>query len=77
MELMIPLNTRSGVPMYEQIYDYMKEEIRKGNLKAATRLPSTRVLAENRKVSRSTTHMAYEQLVSEGYICLLYTSRCV
>ena len=68
MELMIPLNTRSGVPMYEQIYDYMKEEIRKGNLKAATRLPSTRVLAENLKVSRSTTQMAYEQLVSEGYI---------
>ena len=68
MELMIPLNTRSGVPMYEQIYSYMKEEIRKGNLKAATRLPSTRVLAENLKVSRSTTQMAYEQLVSEGYI---------
>ena len=68
MELMIPLNTRSGVPMYEQIYGYMKEEIRTGNLKAATRLPSTRVLAENLKVSRSTTQMAYEQLVSEGYI---------
>ena len=68
MELMIPLNTRSGVPMYEQINSYMKEEIRKGNLKAATRLPSTRVLAENLKVSRSTTQMAYEQLVSEGYI---------
>lgn len=68
MELMIPLNTRSGIPMYEQIYGYMKEEIRTGNLKAATRLPSTRVLAENLKVSRSTTQMAYEQLVSEGYI---------
>lgn len=68
MELMIPLNTRSGVPMYEQIYSYMKEEIRTGSLKAATRLPSTRVLAENLKVSRSTTQMAYEQLVSEGYI---------
>lgn len=68
MELMIPLHTRSGIPMYEQIYGYMKEEIRTGNLKAATRLPSTRVLAENLKVSRSTTQMAYEQLVSEGYI---------
>lgn len=68
MELLIPLKTRSGIPMYEQIYNYIKEEIRQGSLKAMTRLPSTRVLAENLKVSRSTTQMAYEQLVSEGYI---------
>ena len=68
MELMIPLKTQSEEPLYEQIYRYMKEEIRKGNLKAMTRLPSTRALAEHLKVSRSTTQMAYEQLVSEGYI---------
>lgn len=68
MELMIPLKTKSTIPMYEQIYGYIKEEIKKGSLKAMTRLPSTRVLAEHLKVSRSTTQMAYEQLVSEGYI---------
>lgn len=54
--------------MYEQIYDYVKEEIRNGSLREAMRLPSTRVLAENLKVSRSTTQMAYDQLVAEGYI---------
>ena len=32
------------------------------------RLPSTRQLAEHLKVSRSTTQLAYEQLVSEGYL---------
>lgn len=68
MELMIPFQTQTAVPLYEQIYNYLKEEIKKGNLKAAVKLPSTRVLAENLKVSRSTTQMAYEQLVSEGYI---------
>lgn len=68
MELMIPLNTRLDAPLYEQIYGYIKKEIRSGSLKASTRLPSTRVLAEHLKVSRSTTQMAYEQLVSEGYI---------
>lgn len=68
MELMIPLKSQSPIPMYEQIYDYIKKEIKRGSLKAMTRLPSTRVLAENLKVSRSTTQMAYEQLVSEGYI---------
>ena len=29
---------------------------------------STRVLAENLKVSRSTTQMAYDQLLAEGYL---------
>lgn len=68
MELIIPFDNQSRIPMYEQIYRYMKEEIRQGNLKAGLRLPSTRVLADHLKVSRSTTQMAYEQLLSEGYI---------
>ena len=68
MELMIPLDSHSGMPYYEQIYEYIREEIKKGNLKSPTRLPSTRLLAEHLKVSRSTTQMAYEQLLSEGYI---------
>ena len=68
MELMIPLKNQTGLPYYSQIYTYIKEEIKKGNLKPATRLPSTRLLAEHLKVSRSTTQMAYEQLLSEGYI---------
>ena len=55
-------------PLYEQIYEYIKEEIRKGSLAAGTRLPSTRELAEHLKVSRSTTQMAYDQLTAEGYI---------
>lgn len=68
MELMIPLKPYGQKPMYEQIYQYMKEEIRTGSLGQGVRLPSTRVLAENLKVSRSTTQMAYDQLVAEGYI---------
>ncbi|ADL03607.1 PLP-dependent aminotransferase family protein [Lacrimispora saccharolytica] len=68
MELMIPLKNQPGLPYYSQIYSYIKEEIKKGNIGPATRLPSTRQLAENIKVSRSTTQMAYEQLLSEGYI---------
>lgn len=68
MELMIPLNSRSQQPLYEQIYEYIKKEIKEGGLKAEARLPSTRILAENLKVSRSTTQLAYDQLASEGYI---------
>lgn len=68
MELMIPLKSHGAKSMYEQIYEYMKREIRRGSLREGARLPSTRVLAENLKVSRSTTQMAYDQLVAEGYV---------
>lgn len=68
VELMVPLKNQPGSPYYSQIYSYIKEEIKSGNIKPAARLPSTRRLAENLKVSRSTTQMAYEQLLSEGYI---------
>ena len=58
MELMIPLKSGKAISMYEQIYAYIKEEIRQGAMEAGMRLPSTRVLAENLNVSRSTTQMA-------------------
>lgn len=68
MELIVPFDSQSDSPLYEQIYQYVKNEIRGKRLGAGSRLPSTRVLAQNLKVSRSTTQMAYDQLVSEGYI---------
>lgn len=68
MEFMIPLNGRDNVPLYQQIYNYIKEEIRSAGLPARMRVPSTRALADQLKVSRSTAQMAYEQLMSEGYI---------
>lgn len=68
MELLIPLDSQSGKPLYEQIYAYICDEIRSGALHAEERLPSTRVLAEHLKVSRSTTQMAYDQLLAEGYV---------
>ena len=58
MELIIPLDPQGKKPLYEQIYRHIKTEIRNGNLKPQMRLPSTRRLAENLKVSRSTTLLA-------------------
>lgn len=68
MELFIPLEQASRKPLYEQIYTYICREIRSGSLQAGERLPSTRMLAEHLRVSRSTTQMAYDQLEAEGYI---------
>ena len=57
-----------GSHLYEQIYEHIKEEIRKGKLLYREKLPSTRSLASYLGVSRSTVELAYDQLLSEGYI---------
>ena len=62
------LNSQDKKPLYEQLTQDIKEEIRSGRLAAGERLPSKRTLAAHLKVSRSTVEMAYDQLVSEGYI---------
>lgn len=67
-ELTIELNTSLKKPLYEQIYEYIKSEIQKGILPFDEKLPSTRALANHLQVSRSTIDLAYEQLLSEGYI---------
>lgn len=67
-DLVMELDARSGRHLYEQIYDHIKQEIREGKLLYREKLPSTRLLAEYLQVSRSTVDLAYEQLLSEGYI---------
>lgn len=67
-DLMIPLNMESGVPIYQQIYSYIKDEIKTGRIPCRSRLPSTRALARNMQLSRSTIEIAYDQLVAEGYL---------
>ena len=66
--LTITLRPNGGKHLYEQIYEHIKLEIRKGKLRSGERLPSTRSLAEFLQVSRGTAELAYEQLLSEGYI---------
>lgn len=67
-ELTISLNTKSKVPLYEQIYQYIKQDIQSGRIKSGEKLPSTRSLCKYLEVSRSTVELAYEQLLSEGYV---------
>lgn len=67
-ELTISLDARSRTPLYEQIYQYIKEEIQKERILSGEKLPSTRALSRFLEVSRSTVELAYGQLLSEGYI---------
>lgn len=64
----IKLDTESQTPMYEQIYQSIKLQMKDGILPPNTKLPSTRSLAENLGISRNTIDLAYSQLVSEGYL---------
>ena len=67
-ELTISLDPQSVTPLYEQIYQYVKEDIQSGRLACGVKLPSSRSLARYLEISRSTVELAYEQLLSEGYI---------
>ena len=67
-ELTLNIKSNSEIPLYEQIYQYIKTEIRDGRIGYGEKLPSTRALSKHLEVSRSTIELSYEQLVSEGYI---------
>ncbi len=67
-EITMKLESDSGKCLYEQIYEYIRQEIKAGKLLAGERLPSTRSLAQHLQVARSTVDYAYDQLLSEGYI---------
>ena len=58
-------------PFYEQLYDYIKNEIVSEQIKPNSKLPSKRKLASHLQVSLNTIQGAYDQLLSEGYIYAL------
>jgi len=63
----IIINTSCMVPIYEQIVDQIKTQIRKGNLKENDILPSVRLLAKELKISALTVKKAYDALEEEGF----------
>lgn len=66
--LAIELKPDTGKCMYQQIYEYIRDEIRTGKLQRNEKLPSTRSLAEYLQIARNTVDSAYSQLLAEGYI---------
>lgn len=66
--MLIALKEHTGIPLYVQIYQCLKKMILSGQLKAGSRLPSTRALAADLSVGRNTVESAYAQLLVEGYV---------
>ncbi|MBX9976279.1 PLP-dependent aminotransferase family protein [Cytobacillus firmus] len=67
-ELTPNLDFTSGEALYVQLYKYIKNEIKTGNLAVMAKLPSKRKFARYLEVSENTIESAYEQLMAEGYI---------
>jgi GntR family transcriptional regulator/MocR family aminotransferase len=72
--LLVRIDGRSGVGLQQQIYAAVRRGILSNVIKPGTRLPSSRALAGDLCVSRTTTLLAYEQLTAEGYLTTRYGS---
>ena len=66
--LQLSLDPHNTDPLYRQVYQSIRSAILGGRLLPGTRLPSTRHLAKDLGVARSTVVQAFEQLRAEGYI---------
>ncbi|HJV44241.1 MAG TPA: PLP-dependent aminotransferase family protein [Bacillota bacterium] len=68
LEITPALDSCRKEPLYIQLYEYMRNEIKCGKILPLSKLPSQRKLAEYLKISRNTVDAAYQQLIAEGYI---------
>jgi GntR family transcriptional regulator/MocR family aminotransferase len=66
--LALGLERSSTESLHVQIGRQLRHMILSGRVAPGARLPSTRVLASELGVSRATSVLAYDQLVSEGYL---------
>lgn len=62
------LNVNAGRPLQAQLFEQVRAMIIDGQLTSGTPLPATRALSEQLGVSRNTVVLAYDRLLSEGYI---------
>ena len=67
-KLMIFIDNKSGMPIYDQIYTQIKNHIISGEIAEDEPLPSIRALAKDLRISVVTTKRAYEELEREGFI---------
>ena len=64
----IIISNAKNQPIYEQIYEQIKNLIITEELKAGEMLPSIRGLAKDLRISVITTKRAYDELEKDGFI---------
>ncbi len=68
MNLPLDIDRASAVPLQDQLFEQLRQLVLTGGLKPNSRIIATRFLAEQVGVSRTTVLLAYERLISEGYL---------
>ncbi|NPC73780.1 PLP-dependent aminotransferase family protein [Corallococcus exiguus] len=66
--LLLRLDSRSPTPLHEQLFEGIRARILAGALAPGLRLPSSRQLATELDVARSTVLQAMDALTAEGYL---------
>jgi GntR family transcriptional regulator/MocR family aminotransferase len=68
LHLFVRIDPRSREPLQTQVYAGIRRAILDGVLRPGARLPSSRALADDLGISRTTTVLAFDQLAAEGYL---------
>lgn len=66
--ILIKIDKTSSIPLFKQITNQIKDLIENNSLKQGDHLPSTRLLASQLGLNRTTVYKAYEELWALGYI---------
>ena len=64
----IAIDRTTAYPIYRQLYHWFRQAIVSGRLRPGQRVPSTRALAAELKISRLPVLNAFEQLHAEGFL---------
>jgi GntR family transcriptional regulator/MocR family aminotransferase len=67
-DLLIHIDPGAGVTLQQQIYAGIRRAILTGLVRPGARLPSSRALAADLGVCRTTSLLALDQLIAEGYV---------
>ena len=73
---MVHLDYRDARPIYTQIVDGFRDQIRSGILQAGDKLPSVRELATTLTINPNTIQRAYRELESTGWIATVPGKGC-
>ena len=73
---MIHLDYRSASPIYSQIEQGIRDQIRAGILRPGDKLPSVRELAASLTINPNTIQRAYRELEQQGWIATVSGKGC-
>lgn len=63
-----PINPQLDIPIYQQLVDHIRTDIKTGRLAAGGKLPTVRELADQLGLARGTIKRAYDELEKAGMV---------